>query len=102
MDDSVELTGRLDREEIKAIYGGRTCSSRRRNLESFGIAALEARCAGLPVLAKANSGIREFVADEREGLLAATDGELVSGLVRCCARPGCAAPSPDNRTVPPW
>ena len=41
------------------------------NLESFGIAALEARCAGLPVLAKANSGIREFVSDEREGLLAA-------------------------------
>ena len=40
-----------------------TCSSRRRFLESFGIAALEARCAGLPVLAMRGTGITEFVAD---------------------------------------
>jgi glycosyltransferase involved in cell wall biosynthesis len=72
------------------------------NLESFGIAALEARCAGVPVLAKANSGIREFVDDEREGLLAATDGELVSGLVRMCRSPGLrAAMAGHNRSVPP-
>ena len=40
------------------------------NLESFGIAALEARCAGLPVVAKARTGIREFIAHGQEGLLA--------------------------------
>ena len=88
MDDWVELTGRLGRDEIKAVYERADVFVAPANLESFGIAALEARCAGLPVLAKANSGIREFVSDEREGLLAATDGELVSGLVRLLRSPG--------------
>ena len=87
LSDWVELTGRLTREQIKTVYRRADIFVAPANLESFGIAALEARCAGLPVLAKANSGIREFVADEREGLLAATDGELVSGLVRLCRTP---------------
>jgi glycosyltransferase involved in cell wall biosynthesis len=52
------------------------------NLESFGIAALEARCAGLPVVAKAQTGIREFVAHEQEGLLAANDAEMARELTR--------------------
>jgi glycosyltransferase involved in cell wall biosynthesis len=98
----VELTGRLTREEIKTIYRRADVFVAPANLESFGIAALEARSAGLPVLAKANSGIREFVADEREGLLAATDGELVSGLVRLCRLPGLRLAIADhNRSVPP-
>ena len=102
MDEWVELTGRLGRDEIKAVYERADVFVAPANLESFGIAALEARCAGLPVLAKANSGIREFVADEREGLLAATDGELVSGLVRLLRSPGLrTAIAEHNRTVPP-
>ncbi len=102
MDSWVELTGRLGREEIKSIYERADVFVAPANLESFGIAALEARCAGLPVLAKANSGIREFVADEREGLLAANDGELVSGLVRLLRSPGLRATIAEhNRTVPP-
>jgi glycosyltransferase involved in cell wall biosynthesis len=102
MDAWVELTGRLNREEIKEIYRRADVFVMPANLESFGIAALEARSAGLPVLAKANSGIREFVADEREGLLAATDGELVSGLVRLVATPSLRTTIAEhNRTVPP-
>jgi glycosyltransferase involved in cell wall biosynthesis len=102
MSDWVELTGRLTREEIKTIYRRADVFVAPANLESFGIAALEARSAGLPVLAKANSGIREFVSDEREGLLAATDGELVSGLVRLCRTPTLReAIAQHNRTVPP-
>jgi glycosyltransferase involved in cell wall biosynthesis len=102
MDDWVELTGRLTREEIKTIYRRADVFVAPANLESFGIAALEARSAGIPVLAKANSGIREFVADEREGLLAATDGELVSGLVRLCRTPTLRLQIAEhNRTVPP-
>ena len=102
MSDWVELTGRLTREEIKQLYRRADVFVAPANLESFGIAALEARSAGLPVLAKANSGIREFVADEREGLLAATDGELVSGLVRLCRTSGIREQIAEhNRTVPP-
>jgi glycosyltransferase involved in cell wall biosynthesis len=102
MGGSVRLTGRLTHHEIKDLYRRADVFVAPANLESFGIAALEARCAGVPVLAKANGGIREFVADEREGLLAATDGELVSGLVRLCRSPGLrAAIAEHNRQVPP-
>ena len=52
------------------------------NLESFGIAALEARCAGLPVVAKAHTGISEFVTHGKEGLLAASDADMVRQLNR--------------------
>ena len=102
MNSWVELTGRLGREEIKAIYRRADVFVAPANLESFGIAALEARCAGLPVIAKANSGIREFVSNEREGLLAANDSELVSALVRLLRSPGLRASIAEhNRTVPP-
>ena len=52
------------------------------NLESFGIAALEGRCAGLPVVAKEQTGIREFITHGREGLLAASDDDMVVQLTR--------------------
>ena len=44
-------------------------------LESFGLAALEARCAGVPVVAMAASGVTEFVRHDVEGLLAADDAD---------------------------
>ena len=50
--------------------------------ESFGIAALEARTAGLPVLAYARTGIRTFVRHEIEGLLARDDRMMVANLAR--------------------
>jgi glycosyltransferase involved in cell wall biosynthesis len=50
-------------------------------LESFGIAALEARCAGVPVVARSDGGVAEFIKDGKEGLLAADDGEMA----RCVA-----------------
>ena len=50
-------------------------------LESFGIAALEARFAGVPVVARAQSGISEFISHGEEGLLATSDGEMVTQLV---------------------
>jgi glycosyltransferase involved in cell wall biosynthesis len=56
-------------------------------LESFGIAALEARCSGLPVLARAGSGIGEFVVDGRDGLLAGSDRQMARDLVRLAGDP---------------
>ncbi len=98
----VELTGRLTRDEIREVYRRADVFVAPANLESFGIAALEARSAGVPVVAKANSGIREFVSHEVEGLLAATDAELAGALVRLCRdaelRDRIAA---HNRSVPP-
>ena len=80
--NTVSLVGRRTREEIREIYSRADVFVAPANLESFGIAALEARCAGLPVVAKAQTGIREFVVHEQEGLLAANDAEMARELTR--------------------
>ena len=78
----VELVGRRNRDEIRTMFSHSDVFVAPANLESFGIAALEARCAGLPVVAKARTGIREFVEHGREGLLASTDSDMVEQIVR--------------------
>jgi glycosyltransferase involved in cell wall biosynthesis len=80
--DVVSLPGRRTREQIRELFSRSDVFIAPANLESFGIAALEARCSGLPVVAKQRTGIREFVADGREGLLAGSDGDMTDKLVR--------------------
>ncbi|MEO6567517.1 MAG: glycosyltransferase family 4 protein [Opitutaceae bacterium] len=53
-------------------------------LEAFGLAALEARAAGLPVLAMAEGGVSEFISPGKEGLLAADAAQLAQHLLRLC------------------
>jgi glycosyltransferase involved in cell wall biosynthesis len=70
--------------------------------ESFGIAALEARTAGVPVLAQEGSGVTSFVRDGVEGLLAADDNQLVDALVRIAIDPGLRERiAAHNRSVAP-
>jgi glycosyltransferase involved in cell wall biosynthesis len=78
----VNLVGRRTREEIRDLFARSDVFVAPANLESFGIAALEARCAGLPVVAKSRTGIREFVRHEQEGLLAESDEDMVEQLTR--------------------
>lgn len=54
-------------------------------LESFGIAALEARCAGLPVIARSGSGIAEFITHGVDGMFGRDDAEIVEHIVRFAA-----------------
>lgn len=87
MTNWVDLPGRCTRDRIREVYRRADLFVAPANLESFGIAALEARCAGLPVVAMANTGIREFVAHGVEGLLAASDADLAAGLARLARSP---------------
>lgn len=82
LESVVQLVGRLTRDEIREVFASADVFVAPANLESFGIAALEARCAGLPVVAKARTGIREFVEHGREGLLARSDRDMVDQIVR--------------------
>jgi glycosyltransferase involved in cell wall biosynthesis len=50
--------------------------------EAFGIAVLEARAAGLPVVAMAGGGVAEIVTPGCHGFLAATPREFVDALAR--------------------
>ncbi len=94
----VELVGRRTRDEIRTEFASADIFVAPANLESFGIAALEARCAGLPVVAKGRTGIREFVANGREGLLAQSDRDMVDQLLRLVRDP---APAPADRGPQP-
>ncbi len=87
LSDSVDLVGRLERTQVRQLLGTAHAFVAPADLESFGIAALEARCAGLPVVAKAQGGVREFIGHEREGLLCETDAQMVAGIVRLAREP---------------
>jgi glycosyltransferase involved in cell wall biosynthesis len=76
--DWVELPGRLTRFEIQQLYASADVYLAPAELESFGVAALEARCAGLPVVAMASGGVREFVHPGTEGYLVHTDSEMAA------------------------
>jgi len=82
MTEQVELFGRLDRHEVRHLLGASHVFLAPADLESFGIAALEARCVGLPVVAKADSGVSEFIRHEREGLLCGSDDDMADAVVR--------------------
>ena len=63
--------------------------------ESFGLAALEARTAGLPVVARSQTGTSGFIHDGVQGLLADDDPGHGAGSRAAGAR--SRAPRPDHR-----
>jgi glycosyltransferase involved in cell wall biosynthesis len=102
MDDWVDLPGRLDRAAIHDELSRGALFVAPATLESFGIAALEARSAGLPVVASSRSGVGEFITSGIDGLLAETDDVMVEQMVRLLTDHRLrAAMSAHNRLVPP-
>jgi glycosyltransferase involved in cell wall biosynthesis len=87
MTDWVQLTGQLDQPAIREFFAGADIYASPATLESFGIAALEARSAGLPVVGFAHSGVSDFVADGHNGLLVDTDDEMAAALTRLASSP---------------
>ena len=69
MGDWVHLPGRVSRDELRESYWRSHLYLTPARLEAFGIAALEARTAGLPVLARADTGVGDFVVDGVDGVL---------------------------------
>jgi glycosyltransferase involved in cell wall biosynthesis len=98
----VELAGRWDRAAIHDLYRRADLFVAPSDLESFGIAALEARTAGVPVVAKAGTGVTEFVTDGVHGVLAATDAGLVEAVAALAVDPDRRAALAANcRNTPP-
>ena len=69
----VRLPGRVTRDELHQRYAAADIYVAPAPLESFGIAALEARTVGLPVVGRRGSGLQEFVTDGVNGYLGADD-----------------------------
>jgi len=78
----VTLRGRCTREEVRAEYDDADVFLAPAVLEAFGIAALEARAAGLVVVARRGTGIVEFITDGVDGLLVDDDAGMTRALVR--------------------
>ena len=76
----VSLPGRVSREELRARYAAADVYVSPSALESFGIAALEARTAGLPVVGRSGSGIGEFVTHGQGGLIVPDDAAMAGAL----------------------
>lgn len=78
----VEFAGRLDQTGILARLAYADAYVQPSVKESFGIAALEARAAGLPVVARSQAGTAQFIRDGVEGLLVDSDTGMVDAIVR--------------------
>jgi glycosyltransferase involved in cell wall biosynthesis len=80
--ERVTLAGQLSREALRALYATSHVFVLPSERESFGIAALEARAAGLPVVAMLASGARDFIRQGENGLLARDSAELSRFIAR--------------------
>ena len=99
--DRVELPGQLSRESLRALYSRAQAFVLPSERESFGIAALEARAAGLPVIAMLASGARDFIRHGVDGLLARDDRELSRSIARLAIdAPFRAYVAAHNRAAP--
>jgi glycosyltransferase involved in cell wall biosynthesis len=87
MTDWVQLTGQLDQPAIRRVFDDADLYISPATLESFGIAALEARCAGLPVIAFAGTGVSDFIQHGHNGLLVGSDTEMVQAINRLVSQP---------------
>jgi len=100
--DAVTLVGHQPRPEIARRLADADVFLAPATLESFGIAALEARAAGLPVVALRGTGVADFVRDGVHGLLCASDAEMTDQLATLGREPQrLAALAAQGRADPP-
>jgi glycosyltransferase involved in cell wall biosynthesis len=100
----IEVAGQRSHSEIRNLLASSDVFVLPTVRESFGIAALEARCAGLPVVAMRASGVASLIEHGRDGLLAESDVELVSHVARlvCDSELRAAISDHNRRTSPPF
>lgn len=78
------LTGELDHPAIRELYRSADIYVAPARLESFGLAPLEARTAGLAVVAKHGTGVTDFITDGLDGALVSTDTEMAERIAKLC------------------
>ena len=100
--DHVEFLGRLARPDLHRIYLESDVYIQPSVKESFGLAALEARTSGLPVIARSQTGLSEFVHDGIEGLLGGDDVAMAVAMARMATdRSLRQSITEHNSTTPP-
>lgn len=98
----VSLLGRLDHEGIGEVFANADLYVQPSVRESFGLAALEARCAGLPVIARSQTGTTQFIHDGIEGLIVDSDAQMAQAIMRVARdRDLLERMAAFNRSTPP-
>lgn len=87
MSSWVHTPGDITHDRLRDLYQRADVFIAPATLESFGLAALEARSAGLAVVARTRTGVTEFITHEVDGLLADSDLALGDHLARLCNDP---------------
>lgn len=80
LDGNILLAGRKSKAEVVALLNSSDIFVSSSHLETFGVAALEAVCCGLPVLSTDSGGPREFITDANGQLCADNVDALREGI----------------------
>lgn len=78
--DWVEFLGHREPNDIRALLHESDLFIASSRQESFGIAALEARAAGVPVMGYRGNGLADFIVDGTEGVLVVDAAEMADAL----------------------
>ena len=89
--DSVRFLGNGTAEDVRALLSRGDVFANACVLESFGLAALEALSCGIPVVARSEGGVGSFIAHGENGVLLASDSEMLSALVELATSPEALA-----------
>ena len=99
--DRVTFAGQLERTALRTLYADAEVFVLPSERESFGIAALEARAAGLPVVAMLESGVRDFIRPEVNGILVPARHSLGDAMIRLAIDPALRAYMSNQNAHPP-
>lgn len=80
--DWISLPGRVTRDELRELHWASDVFVSAARLEAFGIAALEARTAGLALVVREGTGASDFVEEGVSGLSAGSDAALGDAVAR--------------------
>ncbi|MCB1474492.1 MAG: glycosyltransferase [Rhodobiaceae bacterium] len=100
-DGFITLAGRLPASELRAMHKRSHLFVVPAHLESFCLAALEARCSGLPVLAMGDTGVRDFLEPGKDSILVDDDAALGRALEQFLDDPTLQAGLIDGASLPP-
>ncbi len=85
--ESVEILGAGSEDDVRTLLARGDVFVSPARLESFGLAALEARLAGLPVVARVEGGVSGFIRDGHDGFLVDSDDAMADRLTTLALEP---------------
>jgi glycosyltransferase involved in cell wall biosynthesis len=78
--ESTEFLGWQDASTLRDLLRSTDVFLAPADRESFGLAALEARAVGVPVVAMQASGVADFITDRQSGMLATSGGHFAAAV----------------------